>query len=119
MSCAGEPLGTAAAIVTPNTRVYSRNTDIPLARIMAVELHPRVVHGVVTDRKRVDSSPQAPAGPLADVRLGLAGDNEDDEIADLRDDDGRAAAVCAIAEPRKEENDEQREGRANGCKRVG
>ena len=77
------------------------------------------MHGVIAHRKRVDRRPQAPARPLPDVRVHLARDDERDEEAHLRRDDGRPTAVRPVAEVGEDEDDEEREEGADGGEGVG
>lgn len=97
------------------------NGDAPLARALAVELHPRVVHGVVPDREGVDDGPQRPPLPHAHaVRiLHRARRDQCREVARLRGDDGGAACPCAVAQPREEEYYGEGGGGTHGRERVG
>jgi hypothetical protein len=82
----------------------SRNPYTPLPRIPAVQLHPRVVDGVVSHGKGVDGRPQPPPGPLPDVRMCLTRDHKRHEEAHLGRDDSGSAEVCLIADVGEDEN---------------
>ncbi|GJD02281.1 hypothetical protein ColKHC_11106 [Colletotrichum higginsianum] len=97
----------------------SRDADAPLARLAAVELHPRVVSRMVAHGEAVHGRPQAPAGPLADVRVRRPRDDEDDEVARVGADDGEAAPVGLVADVGEEEDDDQRQRGADGGEGVG
>lgn len=99
--------------------MYIRYGNTPLTRLAAVELHPRVVHGVVPDSEGVDSRPEAPSGPLADTWMRLAGGDESDEIADVGGHDCAAPAVGAVAEVAEKEDDGEGEGGADRSEGVG
>lgn len=60
-----------------------RNTNTPLAKVFAIQLNLRVLHQVIVDSERVDSSPETPARPIAHRWVDGAGDDEDDKVADV------------------------------------
>ncbi len=74
---------------------------------------------MVPHSKGVHRRPQPPARPLPDVRVHLPGDDQRDQVADLRGDDGAAAQVGAVAQPGEGEDDEEGEEGADGREGVG
>lgn len=97
------------------------DSDAALARALAVELHPRVVDGVVPDGEGVDHGPHRPALPHPDSRvfLHLPRRDQGHQVAGLRGDDGGAPQPCPVAQPREEEHHGKGRGGAHGGEGVG
>lgn len=79
------------------TQGHLRNSDTSLARLTTVQLDPRVVHGMVSDGEAIDSRPEPPSRPLADMRMSLSGYDQCDEVADVSSDDGSTSTVRSVA----------------------
>ena len=60
---------------------------------------------MIADCEGVDTRPQAPARPFSHLGMHGARDDEDDEIACLREYDGKAAFVRFVGQPAEEEDD--------------
>lgn len=74
---------------------------------------------MVADGEAVHGRPQPPPRPPSDVGVCLARDNHYDQVAHVGGDNGAAAEVGLVAEVRKAEDHDQREGGPYGSEGVG
>lgn len=96
-----------------------RNSDASLARFATVDLDPDVMCGVIRDRGGIDGRPQDVSRPLADMRMNTTGNDEDGQVADVRQQDSPSPLTRLIAQGRECEDDDHRESRADRGQRVG
>jgi hypothetical protein len=65
----------------------SRNRNTPLRLIHTVQLHPNIMHWMITYSKSIDDRPQPEAAPSTHMGKDAPRDDEDGEICAYRADD--------------------------------
>lgn len=80
---------------------FSRNSNAPLPRLPAVQLNPSIMNWMIANGEAVHRSPQAPARPLANMRMNLASHNQGNEVADVGGNHRPASQVRPVAHVRE------------------
>lgn len=73
---------------------------------------------VIPHGQRVDSCPQSPSGPLADMWMDFSCHDQRDQKADLCKDDSATAEVGFVTDVCKDEDKDQRKGSTNGSQSI-
>lgn len=73
-----------------------RYADTPLTWLLAIELHPCVMDGVISNSETIDGSPQPKTTPFPDMRMNCFSNYENDQITRYRYYDNKATSVCPV-----------------------
>ena len=86
---------------------------------MAIKLRPRVVDGMVANSYTIHSGPKTPSRPLSRCRMHLSSHNEDNQVADLRQNNSGSAFVGSVAKVPEEKHNRKSQQCSNSSQSIG